>query len=102
LSLLHLLASPARSPATTAFWKAIQEELASGKPVSAYLLHEGATALLDSRLSKLIPQGLRLFACPRAVETFAPKHNFEIVLGGPGLLAELVERCSLTHSYNPE
>ena len=102
MSVLHLLASSPRTPAATLFWKAVQEELASGKPVSAYLLHEGATALLDSRLSKLIPLGLRLFACPRAVETFAPKHNLEIVLGGPGLLAELVERCSLTHSYNPE
>jgi hypothetical protein len=106
LSALHLLAAPARTPSSNAFWKTIQEELGSKKPVSAYpvsayLLHEGASALLDPRLPKLVAQGLRLFACPRAVESFAPKSTTEIVLGGPGLLAELIERCASLRAYNP-
>jgi hypothetical protein len=101
LSVLHLLAAPARTPSSSAFWKNIQEELGSKKPVSVYLLHEGASALLDPRLPKLVAQGLRLFACPRAVESFAPKSTAEIVLGGPGLLAELIERCGTLRAYNP-
>jgi len=101
LSVLHLLAAPPRTPSSYAFWKTIQEELVSKKPVSVYLLHEGASALLDPRLPKLVAQGLRLFACPRAVESYAPKSNTEIVLGGPGLLAELIERCASLRAYNP-
>jgi len=101
LSVLHLLAAPPRSSSNTAFWKEAQEALSSGKTVSAYLLHEGASALLDSRLPKLVAQGLRLFGCPRAVDSFAPNHSVEIVLGGPGLLAELIERCPSSQSYNP-
>jgi len=101
LSVLHLLAAPPRTPSNTAFWKDTQEALSAGKTVSAYLLHEGASALLDSRLPKLVAQGLRLFGCPRAVESFAPNHSVEIVLGGPGLLAELIERCPFSESYNP-
>jgi len=101
LSVLHLLAAPPRTPASNAFWKSIQEELSSKSAATAYLLHEGATALLDPRLPKLVAQGLRLFACPRAVESFAPKSTSEIVLGGPGLLAELIERCATLRAYNP-
>ncbi len=101
MSVLHLLAAPPRSPSTEAFWKEIQQELGSSQPVSAYLLHEGASALVDPRLTKFVSQGLRLFACPRAVESFAPQSTTEIVLGGPGLLAELIERCGSLKAYNP-
>ncbi|NBR71491.1 MAG: hypothetical protein EBQ51_03035 [Verrucomicrobia bacterium] len=101
LSILHLLAAPPDTPSNQAFWKDTREGLSSGGSLSAYFLHEGASALLDPRLPKLVAQGLRLFGCPRAVESYAPSHSAEIVLGGPGLLAELIERCKASRSYNP-
>jgi hypothetical protein len=48
-----------------------------------------------------VARGLRLFACPRAVEQFASGNQLDVVLGGPGLLAELIERCSPTRSFDP-
>jgi hypothetical protein len=48
-----------------------------------------------------VARGLRLFACPRAVEQFASGYQLDVVLGGPGLLAELIERCSPTRSFDP-
>jgi hypothetical protein len=99
LSVLHLLALPPEHPSTAAFWKETTSSLNSGEIVSAYFLHEGASALLDPRLPALVEKGLRLFACPRAVEQFAPRHQLEIILGGPGLLAELIERCALARSF---
>ncbi len=101
MTILHLLAAPPRTPANTRFWQRVPEDLSAGQTTSAYLLHEGASALLDPRLAKLIGQGLRLFACPRAVDTFAPEAKVELVLGGPGLLAELIERSASVESYNP-
>ena len=101
MKILHLLAAPPRTPSSTQFWQTVQEELGSGKTVSAYLLHEGASALLDPRLAKVVGQGLRLFACPRAVDSFAPQAKVELVIGGPGLLAELIERSDSIESYNP-
>ncbi|NDB97161.1 MAG: hypothetical protein EBZ78_13565 [Verrucomicrobia bacterium] len=99
MNVLHLLALPPEHPSTAAFWKETASSLDSGGIVSAYFLHEGASALLDPRLPSLVERGLRLFACPRAVEQFAPRHKLDIVLGGPGLLAELIERCSLARSF---
>jgi len=99
LNVLHLLTLPPEHPSTVAFWKETTSSLDSGQIVSAYFLHEGASALLDPRLSALAKRGLRLFACPRAVEHFAPQYKLEIVLGGPGLLAELIERCALARSF---
>lgn len=101
MSVLHLLAAAPRTPSSLTFWQSVQAELDLGQTTSAYFLHEGASALLDPRLPKLVSQGLRLFACPRAVDAFAPKHTAEIVLGGPGLLAELIERSPTLRSYNP-
>ena len=75
--------------------------LESHEKVSAYFLHEGATSLLHPQLPDLVERGLRLFACPRAVEQFASGNQLDIVLGGPGLLAELIERCSPTRSFDP-
>jgi len=98
---LHLLASPPDHPATALFLKQTTALLDSNQKISAYFLHEGAAALLDPRLPVLVSRGLRLFACPRAVEQFAPSYQLDVVLGGPGLLAELIERCSPTRSFDP-
>ncbi len=82
------------------FWKEAEFSLLQGNDVSAYFLHEGASALLDPRVPNLVSRGLRIFACPRAAERFAPKHSTSAVLGGPGLLAELLERSSICRSFN--
>ncbi|MEI7721156.1 MAG: hypothetical protein WCJ23_04180 [Verrucomicrobiota bacterium] len=98
---LHLLASPPDHPATALFLKQTTALLESQEKVSAYFLHEGATSLLHPQLPDLVARGLRLFACPRAVEQFASGYQLDVVLGGPGLLAELIERCSPTRSFDP-
>lgn len=98
---LHLLASPPDHPAAALFFKETTTLLDSNQKISAYFLHEGAASLLDPRLPDLVSRGLRLFACPRAVEQFAPSYQLDVVLGGPGLLAELIERCSPTRSFDP-
>ncbi|NBR46786.1 MAG: hypothetical protein EBT68_06725 [Verrucomicrobia bacterium] len=100
MNVLHFLSAPAGSPAAESFWSetdtALQEELT----VSAYLFHEGATALQDPRLSTLLNRGLRLFSCPRAAETFGGSESPLATLGGPGLLAELIERAAAFRSFN--
>ena len=98
---LHLLASPPNHPATAFFLKETTALLDSNQKISAYFLHEGAASLLHPQLPDLVARGLRLFACPRAVEQFAAANQLDVVLGGPGLLAELIERCSPTRSFDP-
>jgi len=63
-----------------------------------YCLHEGAAALNDSRFTTL---NVRFFACPRAVEKFAPSARDQVTLGGPGLLAELIERVDHIKAFSP-
>jgi hypothetical protein len=48
----------------------------------------------------LIQKGARLFCCPRAAESFAGTSANQATLGGPGLLAELIERSSAYRSFN--
>jgi len=94
MNVLHFLSAPAASPAAEAFWSETYSRLQAQQDVSAYLFHEGGTALKDPRLASLLSQGLRLFACPRAAETFGGTAADQATLGGPGLLAELMERAS--------
>lgn len=67
-------------------------------PLFVYCLHEGAAALNDTRLTK---SNVRLFACPRAAERFAPSAGDQVTLGGPGLLAELVDRADRIQAFSP-
>ncbi|NDE85125.1 MAG: hypothetical protein EB056_03725 [Verrucomicrobia bacterium] len=66
--------------------------------LSVYCLHEGARSLADVRLKDRM---IRLFACPRAAETIAGSGWEGVTLGGPGLLAELIERASTIHTFSP-
>ena len=100
MNFLHFLSAPAGTAAAEAFWSETSTALASKQDVSVYLFHEGATALQDSRLAGLIQKGLRLFCCPRAAETFGGSSAGQATLGGPGLLAELIERSSSFRSFN--
>jgi len=99
MNVLHFLSAPAGSPAAEAFWSETSNSLASKQHVSVYLFHEGATALKDARLAGLIQKGMRLFCCPRAAEAFGGSSANQATLGGPGLLAELIERSSSFHSF---
>lgn len=100
MNVLHFLAAPAHTPSAEAFWSDTAAALASKQDVSAYLFHEGASALMDPRLPDLIKKGLRVFCCPRAAETFGGSSAIQATLGGPGLLAELIERSNSFHSFN--
>jgi len=100
MNVLHFLSAPAGSVAAEAFWSETSTALASNQDISAYLFHEGATALQDPRLPGLIQKGLRLFGCPRAAESFGGSSASQATLGGPGLLAELIERSSSFRSFN--
>ena len=44
---------------------------------------------------------IRLFACPRATEKMPEAGSHRLTLGGPGLLAELIERASTIHTFSP-
>ncbi len=100
MNVLHFLSAPASSPPAEAFWSETSAALASQQDVSVYFFHEGATALQDPRLAGLIQDGARLFCCPRAAESFAGSSANQATLGGPGLLAELIERSSAFRSFN--
>ena len=100
MNVLHFVSAPATSPSAEAFWSETSAALASRQDVSVYLFHEGATALQDPRLPDLIQKGARLFCCPRAAESFAGTSANQATLGGPGLLAELIERSSAYRSFN--
>ena len=100
MNVLHFLSAPASSPSAEAFWSQTSAALESDQDVSVYFFHEGATALQDPRLAGLIQKGLRLFCCPRAAESFGGSAASQATLGGPGLLAELIERSSSFHSFN--
>ncbi|MEY5062906.1 MAG: hypothetical protein RLZZ112_870 [Verrucomicrobiota bacterium] len=100
MNVLHFLSAPATSSAAQAFWSETSAALSSKADVSVYLFHEGATALQDPRLAGLVQKGLRLFCCPRAAESFAGSAANHATLGGPGLLAELIERSSAFRSFN--
>ena len=100
MNVLHFLSAPANSVSAEAFWSEISAALDSRKDVSVYFFHEGATALQDPRLVSLIQKGARLFCCPRAAESFAGTAANQATLGGPGLLAELIERSSTYRSFS--
>ena len=100
MNVLHFLSAPAASPSVEAFWSETSAALDSRKDVSVYFFHEGATALRDPRLVNLIQKGARLFCCPRAAESFAGTAASQATLGGPGLLAELIERSSTYRSFS--
>jgi hypothetical protein len=100
MNVLHFLSAPASSPAAEAFWLETSAALVSKQDVSVYLFHEGAAALQNPRLAGLIQKGARLFCCPRAAESFAGVAANQATLGGPGLLAELIERSSTFRSFN--
>ncbi len=99
MNVLHFLSAPSGSSAAEAFWSETSSALASPQVVSVYLFHEGAAALKDPRLASLTQKGLRVFGCPRAVETFSAGSRIEATLGGPGLLAELIDRSSVFRSF---
>ncbi len=100
MNVLHFLSAPAGSPAAELFWSETDAALQGEKTVSAYLFHEGGAALQDPRLGILLNRGLRLFSCPRAAETFGGTESSPATLGGPGLLAELIERAGAFRSFN--
>ena len=100
MNVLHFLSAPAATPSAEAFWSETSAALTSKKDVSVYFFHEGATALQDPRLAGLIQKGARLFCCPRAAEGFPVPAANQATLGGPGLLAELIERSSIFRSFN--
>ncbi|NDA10223.1 MAG: hypothetical protein EBZ07_05180 [Verrucomicrobia bacterium] len=99
MNVLHFLSAPAGSPSAESFWAETASQLQAKQDVSAYLFHEGGGALKDPRLLPLRQQGLRLFCCPRAAETFGGVAADQAILGGPGLLAELMERCAAFRSF---
>lgn len=101
MNVLFLFASSPASPSAASFWQETATQLSLGHSVSVYLLHEGAAALLDQRLVALRKQNLRLFACPRAIEQYGRGSEIEATLGGPGLLAELIERSHTLRSFDP-
>lgn len=98
LSTLLILASPPNHLATEGFWGALQRCLAAPEDLSVYFLHEGARSLTDIRLAD--PK-IRLFACPRAVQGITEPVSDRVTLGGPGLLAELIERASAIQTFSP-
>lgn len=98
LKVLLILASPPNHPSTAEFWHVCQQHLKSGCDLSVYFLHEGASSVPDSRFQNT---QVRLFACPRAVESFAPFCADQVTLGGPGLLAELMERAETIQAFSP-
>ncbi len=100
MNVLHFLSAPAGSSSAESFWSETASRLQAKQDVSAYLFHEGGAALKDSRLGPLLQQGLRLFSCPRAAETFGGAAAIHATLGGPGLLAELMERSSAFRSFD--
>ncbi|NDA10301.1 MAG: hypothetical protein EBZ44_04030 [Verrucomicrobia bacterium] len=100
MNVLHFLSAPAGSPASEEFWSETASALQSGNSVLAYFFHEGATALKDPRRPDLVQKGLHLFCCPRAAETFGRSGADQATLGGPGLLAELIERSASFRSFN--
>lgn len=100
MNVLHFLSAPAGSSAAENFWSETSAALQAQQSVSAYLFHEGAAGLNDPRLPELLQKGLRLFSCPRAAETFGAGSPIEATLGGPGLLAELMERCACFRSFD--
>ena len=95
---LLILASPAVHPSTEAFWKNLGEAVVERNDLYVYCLHEGAQSLADPRLAN---PNVRLFSCPRAAERFSPTPLEHLTLGGPGLLAELVDRSSSIRAYTP-
>lgn len=95
---LLILASPPEHPSTTDFWGKLKNCLSVHDRISVYCLHEGAQSLADVRLKN---QKIRLFACPRAAEAFGGSGWEGVTLGGPGLLAELIERASPIHPFSP-
>ena len=100
MNILHFLSAPAGSSSAESFWSETSAALTSRQDVSVYFFHEGATALQDPRLASLIQKGARLFCCPRAAETFGGTTSSPATLGGPGLLAELMERSAAFRSFN--
>ena len=100
MNVLHFLSAPAGSPSSELFWSETVSALQAGNSVSAYLFHEGAGALQDPRLDVLVQKGLRLFSCPRAAEAFAAPSFLQATLGGPGLLAELIERSTAFRTFS--
>lgn len=100
MNVLHFLSAPAGAASAESFWAETSAALASQQVVSAYLFHEGATALQDPRLAGLIQKGLRLFCCPRAAQSFGGSAEHQATLGGPGLLAELIDRSASFRSFN--
>ena len=99
MNVLHFLSAPAGSPSAESFWAETASQLQAKQDVSIYLFHEGATALQDPRLDSLIQKGARLFACPRAAEALGGVAANQATLGGPGLLAELMEGCAAFRSF---
>ena len=100
MSLLLFLSAPAGSSSAEAFWSEAAHAVGRNETVSVYLFHEGASALKDPRLPALLQKGLRLFSCPRAAETYGAGSQIEATLGGPGLLAELIERSAAFRPFN--
>lgn len=100
MSVLHFLSAPAGSSSAESFWADTAAALQAKQNVSAYLFHEGAAGITDPRLPDLLQKGLRLFSCPRAAETFGGGSRIEATLGGPGLLAELIERSTSFRSFD--
>jgi hypothetical protein len=98
LNHLFILASPLGHPATVDFWDQLKEGNARNLELAVYFLHEGAQSIPDSRFTD---GKTRLFACPRAVETVAESARERVTLGGPGLLAELIDRASAIHTFSP-
>jgi len=98
LNQLLILASPLDHPATEDFWERLNKSLLTKADLSVYFLHEGAQSLSDARLAD--PK-IRLFACPRAAERMPRAGSDRVTLGGPGLLAELIERASTIHAFSP-
>lgn len=98
MSCLLILASPPDHPSSTSFWKELQDHRGDQPALLVYCLHEGATALNDLRAAT---PNVRFFACPRAVEKFAPSVRDLVTLGGPGLLAELIERVDHIKAFSP-
>ncbi|NCY20998.1 hypothetical protein EBX31_03460 [bacterium] len=98
MSTLLILAAPSNHPATADFWQSLQLTLSNESELSVYLLHEGARSLADARL---MDSRIRLFACPRATEKMPEAGSHRLTLGGPGLLAELIERASTIHTFSP-
>lgn len=98
MKVLLILASPPDHPSTAEFWNEYQLHFQGGHHLSVYCLHEGASSLTDSRFQST---KARLFACPRAVESFAPSASDHVTLGGPGLLAELMERADTLRAFSP-